>query len=479
MEKATEMPLKEKKIKEGFNKSQSTKILIVSVAAAFLLFVAFFLLWTQSFTHTDKVRVLEAEEKIALESKLSELFPKRNAILTSLPYELPAGFSAFSDIGAESAILVDVSNGAILYEKNADELIPPASMTKLFVMYIVYKEVENGKVTLDDVVKLPENSWWINLPRDSSLMFLGQGQIVTLRELLLGLAIASGNDAAIAVAYYISGGVPQFVERMNEEARALGLEKTHFVEPSGYSEENLTTAREFAAFAKTYISKYPESLVDYHSKANILYPLEKNLPPWEKEKGDTSAIFQKNTNPLLGVLEGCDGLKTGFIYESGYNLALTAIRGNVRFLSVTMKGPGVGSKQGNEWRVRDGMSLFDWAFENFSDYKTELKSAKSFPVAVYGAREKFLNLIPAWERDLTVLKAEGMTAVESALNVRCDYQMQKKLFGAVQKGGQFGKIVYSLNGEVLEEVPLVADRDIEEGNIVSRIFGTLAMKVTR
>lgn len=446
-----------------------------------VLCVAVFLFWSSIFLHTDKVRPLSEVDKTELENFLCETYPKRTEILSSLPYNFaPVNL----DVGAESAILIDASNGCVLYEKNADEIIPPASMTKLFVMYIVYQEVASGKVTLDDVVKLPESSWWINLPSDSSLMFLGQGHTVTLRELLKGLAIASGNDAAIAVAYHISGNVEKFVERMNYEAELLGLKQTHFVEPSGYSENNLTTAREFAAFAKVYIERYPESLADYHSQKNIAYPLMKNLPPWEKEKGDSAAILQYNTNPLLKALEGCDGLKTGFIYESGYNLSLTAKRGNERFISVTMKGPGLGAAEGNRWRVHDGKTLFEWAFYNFADYETistESSASASgiFNVAVYGAKEKFLTLVPAWKKTLTVPRLVGNSPQETVMNVKTEVFIEKDLFGKIDRGTILGKIQYKVNDTVLEEVPLVADRNIEKAGLPSRIFGKLAMNKNR
>ena len=188
-------------------------------------------------------------------------------------------------LDATSVILMEYETGRVLYEKNADEIIPPASMTKLVVMYVVFQEIATGRISLDDIVPLPPESWAINAPPMSSLMFLGEGQTVTLRELLLGLAVASGNDAAIAVAHYTCGSVESFVERMNSEMEALGLVHTRFVEPSGYSELNLTTPREFAAFAKTYIERYPESLTLFHSQPSISYPQEHNLASWHKGTG--------------------------------------------------------------------------------------------------------------------------------------------------------------------------------------------------
>src|SRR5574344_1148313 len=338
--------------KNTFLKIYNTSLIscAVTVATIFLLCISF-ALYASPFVHIENPLPLTDNEPNFLISQLDTNYKERSQILSELPYKtVPVKL----DIAAESAILIDTATGSILFEKNADEIIPPASMTKLVEMYVVFNAVKAGEVTLDDVVPLPKQSWAINMPYDASLMFLAQGQTVTLRELLLGLAIASGNDASVAVAYYICGGMEPFVKRMNDAVQALGLTHTHFVESSGYSEKNVTTAREFASFARVYINTFPEALAQFHSQKQISYPLQRNLPEWEQKDGDKQAVTQYNTNKLLGVLPGCDGLKTGFIFESGYNLALTAKRYGTRFLSVTMKGPGKGTAQGNKYRVHNG-----------------------------------------------------------------------------------------------------------------------------
>lgn len=443
------------------------------VAAAVVLFFAY----AASFTKKENIAALTEMQKSELNSILDEKYPEqRTKILKKLPYSVSQNL----DVWAGSAVLVDASNGNVLFEKNADEVIPPASLTKLFVMYIVFKDVEAGSARLDDVVPLPEKSWAVNLPRDASLMFLGQGQTVTLRELLKGLAVASGNDAALAVASYISGTTDAFVERMNEECALLGLEKTHFVEPSGYDERNVTTARELAAFCCEYIKKYPQGIEEFHSAPSIKYPLEKNLPSWEKDNGDSLAIYQRNTNPLLGVLEGCDGIKTGFIYESGYNLALTAKRDGTRFISVTLRGPGNGSKQGNAGRVHDGEEMMEWAFSNFADFAPEEKISERFPdgfvVASIGAKNdsgKFVRLVPAWENSLTVMKKSAETAKEEAAKIKINIQTPKFIYGGTTAGGVYGQIQCILEDEVIETVPLVADRTQEKAGVFGQILGAL------
>ena len=285
---------------------------IIIIVSCLTLCCGAFFLYVDGLKNPSYAEISQ-EELVAFQQVKNTLYPQY--IVSALPYPVtPANLTVHSG----SAILIDAATGSILYEKNADAVIPPASMTKLVVMYVVFQEIATGRISLDDVVPLPPESWAVNAPPQSSLMFLAEGQIVTLRELLLGLAVASGNDAAMAVAHYVSGSVDAFVQRMNREMELLGLEKTRFVEPSGYSELNLTTPREFAAFARVYLSRYPESLENFHSQPSISYPQEHNLAEWHKGEGKNQPIFQQSTNKLLGVLPGCDGLKTGFIYESGY-----------------------------------------------------------------------------------------------------------------------------------------------------------------
>ena len=444
------------------------------VAIVFITLIFAFLLYSSSFKKPENVKPLSQEQENEFSEFLNSLYPsQRTSILRELPYSVT---KANLNVWAGSAILIDASNGCVLYEKKADQLIPPASIAKLFVMYIVFKDAADGKISLDDVVTLPERSWAINMPSDSSLMFLGQGQIVTLRELLKGLAVASGNDAAIAIADYISGSTKAFVERMNEECQALGLRYTHFVEPSGYDERNQTTARELAAFCREYITRFPQGVEEFHSAPSIKYPLQKNLPEWKKDLGDSAAIYQKNTNPLLGRLEGCDGIKTGFIYESGYNLALTAKRNGVRYISVTMRGWGKGTKQGNEGRVHDGTELMEWAFQSFADFNPCENLPEFYAIPAIGSKNtngKFVRLVPAWKNTVTVPHIKGKTASDDANSVTVSVNFPRFIYGGVVQGKAYGQIQYKLGDVVLETVPLVADRSYERASLFGRITGKL------
>ena len=454
-----------------------SKKLLVSLAFAALLIFSFTLftgLRALSFKKTQDAAELTAEETYELTQFLLSEYPSEYQTLKKLPYNIS---QPVLDVWAKSAILVDVSNGSIIYEKNADEIIPPASMTKLFAMYVVEEEIASGRFSYDQEIPLPPESWACNMPPHSSLMFLGKGQRVTLEELLLGLSICSGNDAAYALAYTVSGTMEAFVEGMNLVASDLGLTNTHFVESSGYSELNQTTAREMAEFATIYLRRHPDSLQRFHSVLSFTYPKEKNLAPGDRLAAQdfshglpakiTMPITQENTNPLLGKLSGCDGLKTGYIDESGYNLSLTAVRGQTRFLSVTMGGPGNNSREGQAGRVHDGTELMEWAFANFADSPLELK-VHPYLVRSFNASQKMLRLIPAYTPStITVPYVSGSSMDENLDALRIEVQLPDYCWGQIEQGQSYGKIKISINDYLLQEIPLVADRSIKKATVFS------------
>ncbi|MBO4534203.1 MAG: D-alanyl-D-alanine carboxypeptidase [Treponema sp.] len=450
-------------------KSRIIKISAISVPAALIL--AFFIFTgvrSAQFKKLDAAQPLTFEQSGQLNLTLINKYSEQNDLLKALPYTLP---DLGIKVGADAAILIDVSNGNIIYEKNADKVIPPASMTKLFAMYVVEQEVAEGRLHYDDIIPLPSECWACNMPPHSSLMFLGKGQIVTLEELLLGLSICSGNDAAYALAYAVCGSMEEFVERMNQVAQDAGLTHTHFVESSGYSEQNVTTAREMAAFCRLYILEHPDSLKRFHSVPSFTYPKAKNMAPGDRYGAQdwsnglpekiTMGITQENTNPLLGRLAGCDGLKTGYIDESGYNLALTVARDGTRFLSVTMGGKGNNTQEGQAGRVNDGTELMETAFSIFRDYDLSgLK--KSYFVKVYAGSQKGLNLITAYNpQTVCVPFVTGNSIAQNLQNVQIKTTIPQYLQGQITAGAEYGKIEIILGDYILQTIPLVADRSTE------------------
>ena len=457
------------------------KILTISLSAGIpaLLLLSFFTfvgIRAYNFSKLYDAEPLSAEQQLNLNQELHLKYAAQYEPLKPLPYTLA---QPNLNIFAESAILIDVSNGNVIYEKNADRVIPPASMTKLFAMYIVDEEVSKGHLSYDQVIPLPEESWACNMPPHSSLMFLGEGQIVTLNELLLGLSVASGNDAAYALAYTISGSMEAFIERMNKVCVDLGLIHTHFEEASGYSENNTTTAREMAAFCRVYLSEHPESLEKFHAVREFTYPKKRNMAPGDTygpqdfsngfPRHITMGITQKNTNPLLDLIEGCDGLKTGYIDESGYNLALTAKRNGTRFLSVTLKGPGKTTKEGQQGRIHDGTELMSFAFQSFADF-TRLDDVKSYFVKVYNAKEKAINLVPAYVPEAVCVPfVSGNSIAENLQNVIVDVELPEYIDGEITETEEYGCIKITVGNYLLETIPLVADRSIQKAGFITRL----------
>ncbi|MBR1637797.1 MAG: D-alanyl-D-alanine carboxypeptidase [Treponema sp.] len=458
-------------------KKSSSPVKIAAGGVSAIIIIFFVSLFTTAavrfhqFSEIKEAAPLSQEELFSLNDLMLSRYPENFQKIKNLPYSIP---EPKLDVYAESAILIDVSNGCLLYEKNADQVIPPASMTKLFALYVVDEEVAAGNLSYDQIIPLPPESWACNMPPHSSLMFLGEGQKVTLEELLLGLSVCSGNDAAYALAYTICGNIEDFVERMNLVASDMGLTHTHFVESSGYSEKNTTTAREMAVFAREYLKRHPDSLERYHGVPSFTYPKEKNLAPGDSllaqdfsqglPRHITMPITQKNTNPLLGLLEGCDGLKTGYIDESGYNLSLTAKRGQTRYLSVTMKGPGRNAAEGQAGRVHDGKELMEWAFYSFADYSIE-DFVHPYMLKICGASQKSLNLIPSFsEKIVTVpyIYGDSMQANLDAVQVKVS--LPDYLMGAVEQGEEAGQISVILGDYVLQTIPLIADREVKKSN---------------
>ncbi|MDR1249273.1 MAG: D-alanyl-D-alanine carboxypeptidase [Treponema sp.] len=364
-------------------------------------------------------------------------------------------------IDSPSAALIDAATGTTLYLKNGNTPIPPASLTKLMTAHIALWEVEAGRASLDEIVPLPPESWAKNQPPRSSLMYLEEGQIVSLRELLLGLAVPSGNDAAVAVALRFSPTVQDFVDRMNAEARRLGLRETRFVEPSGISEDNWTTAVEFAAFCREYIERHPNSLRDFHSAPEFAYPLAANVAP--PLRSNVRIWRQRNHNALLNLVEGVDGLKTGYIDEAGYNIALTAARQETRLVAVILGAPAHG---GSRIRDADGERLLNWGFDHF---KTLWPDPPEIPQArIWKGALKWAEAVPGEPLPFTALADRGQ-------NLRWEAVLNSPLVAPLKQGDELGTLVLSDQEGELRRIPLLAEEDIKQGNIFKRAWDSLGL----
>jgi D-alanyl-D-alanine carboxypeptidase (penicillin-binding protein 5/6) len=382
-------------------------------------------------------------------------------IAVVLPAQVP-GLDA-PDLGSQAAVLMDAATGTVLYAKNADDEIPPASLAKLMAIHVALNEVAAGRASLDDIVPLPRAAWATSQPPRSSLMFLAPGQTVTLREIFLGLAIPSGNDAAVAVALYFSPTIEAFVEQMNQEARSLGLSKTRFVEPSGISEHNMTTAMEFALFCREYLRFHPETLQDYHSVREFAYPKAENVTPSYRTRPGT--IRQYNHNVFLETFEGTDGLKTGYIDEAGYNIAITAERNGTRFIVVILGAPAVYG--GSRIRDTDGRKLLSWGFEHFKTLRPVLDDLP--PIRIWKGKENHAAFVPGEVLEFTTLRDRAT----SADTLRWEIELIDPIIAPLPQGSSVGNLVlYDEIGE-LRRMPLITATDIEAGGFFKRLCDSI------
>lgn len=225
-----------------------------------------------------------------------------------------------STVKAASVIVLDVDRDQLLYEQNADALIPPASLTKIMSIFVALDSIDAGKADMNSLVPISKHA----AETGGSRMGLTEGETVSLNDLFLGMSVSSGNDASMAVAEFIGGSEQNFVDMMNAKASSLGMSNTHFVNPNGLpAKDQYTTARDMMLLARAYLHSHLEMLV-YH---NTHYLRHGQTLTWNK-------------NPLLGNFEGADGLKTGWVNKSGYNIIATAERDGHRILAVVL-GPRI------------------------------------------------------------------------------------------------------------------------------------------
>jgi len=367
-------------------------------------------------------------------------------------------------LSARSAVLVDQATGRILYQRNADQPFVPASLAKLMSLHIVYQKLQDRTISRTDVVSLSANAWATHQAPGSTLMNLGPGQIVTVEELMKGMAVASGNDAATALAEYVAGSTTRFVALMNEESRFLGYTVTRFTDPSGVGEDNRVTAREFADFCRRYIEANPEALGELHSLREFEYPLKQNMPGGHLPPHDTRK--QYNSNYLVWDDLGVDGLKTGHLDDENFTAAITAHRGDMRLIAVLLGVPGRSLTDGARNRIADGLALLSYGFRNFST--VELDPPDLSPVRIWKGEERFLVIAPS--------RPIRLTARQSELDrLTCSVVLDAPIVAPVIHGQEIGELVYSAGTEEVGRIPLVAASDVAAAGVLRRAWDSVVL----
>ncbi|WP_018527194.1 D-alanyl-D-alanine carboxypeptidase family protein [Alkalispirochaeta alkalica] len=372
-------------------------------------------------------------------------------------FSVPPPFVEYAPVVA----IMDYTTGTILYERGIDAEWVPASVTKLVTVYTALEASRDDRFPLEEALPVHPEAYARAMPPRSSLMFLGPDQLVNGWDLLRGLAVSSGNDAAVEVALRVAGSVSSFAGEMNRSVHSLGLKSLYFEEPSGLSPGNRITAREIALFTRVFIERWPESLPKLFSLQSFAYPEARHFPGGRLQ-GNT--IIQYNRNTLLRDYPGVDGMKTGYTSAAGYNVVATARRGDQRLIAVVLGVAGPTHLEGGRRRSQDAISLFDWAFSSFQTVPLALPPPQDIPV--WGGRERFGTV--AAEQNLSVVIPAG---TESLL--RGEVEMPDSVWAPRERTSPAGKVRYFLGEEPLLEVPLWFAQPLEAGGFLRRSWDRL------
>jgi serine-type D-Ala-D-Ala carboxypeptidase (penicillin-binding protein 5/6) len=383
---------------------------------------------------------------------------KRKTILLSILISFQIAFlyaqtETAPELTASSALLMDFDTGRILYEKNSRKRLSPASMTKVMTLLLCYDAIAAGELNKEDIITIDETGSSFSRPPFSSLMLLEEGQEVTFLDIMKGLAISSGNDAAYAVAAVLGPGKRAFVDKMNARARSIGMKSSVFVDPDGWSEYNFVTAQDYAVLAREYITLYPQALEELHSQPFMVYPLPKNMPEGLEFRIQVPRK-KKNTNLLLGRVEGVDGLKTGYIDESGFNFTGTALRDGQRLISVIMGVYTDTYYQGLRLRAAESESLINYGFDNYRYIK--LPGIEFEEIRVwYG---EFQTVLP----ELSEIE-EFVLGDDELLQIQTTVTMDNEIHAPLEIGAVIGSVDYYLDSQLLTTIDIIVPEGLNKG----------------
>ncbi len=346
---------------------------------------------------------------------------------------------------AKQAILIEAETGAILYQYNADEIVPPASMSKLMTLAVMFKAIRRGTLKLEDSFTVSEHAWRTGgAPSGTSAMFAGLGKQISIEDLLKGIAVQSGNDACIVVAEGMAGTEAAFAKRMTKEAREIGLVKSTFGNPTGLPHpDQKMTVREIAKLSQYLIKTYPEF---YHYFGMRKFPYQPD--------GRRTPYAFYNRNPLLSLDIGADGLKTGHLEASGYGLAGSAVQEGRRLIVVVH---GLGSARE---RKEEAAKLLEWGFRNFSDFQIFDEGAVVGSARVWGGEKFYVNLTGQGTMKVILPKFPAKPKLTGEIIYR------GPLKAPIKKGDQVAMLRVTTATNAVNEVPLYAAEDIAEGGVI-------------
>ncbi|MFG0834437.1 serine hydrolase [Aeromonas bivalvium] len=374
--------------------------------------------------------------------------PTRDPLPT--PNSMPVVVPAAPTISAKAHILIDYASGQVLAEENAEERLPPASLTKMMTSYIIGQELAKGNIKRTDMVTISQNAWSKNYS-DSSKMFIEVGKQVSVDDLNKGIIIQSGNDACVAMAEFLAGSTDSFASLMNTWAAKLGMNDSHFMNPHGLDAEgHYSTAHDMARLGQALIRDLPEEYKIYAQKSFVF-----------------NGITQHNRNRLLWDQSlQVDGIKTGHVSQVGYNLVSSATNNEgMRLIAVVFGATSEAS------RAAESKKLLTYGFRFFQSatpYKagTELVSQK---IWMGDKPEVKLGV----DQDVSVLVTRGQ-----ASNLKADFQLDSELKAPLAKGQRVGTVFLKQGDKEIKQVPLVALEEVQEGGLMSRLWDYVVLLVT-
>lgn len=357
------------------------------------------------------------------------------------------------DTPAPVAFMKDLSSGAILFQRDADRRMPPASMAKMMTVYVAFDLIKKGQLKLNDMVTVQPETWkkWHG-PQAGSTMFLSPNEQVSVANLLYGIVTLSGNDACVVLAEHIAGTEQNFVERMNRTAKQIGLNNSHFGTANGWPDGGVTyvTARDLADLAEHTIQDFPQLYKQFYSRRDF---------SWGKTMGG-NAITQANRDPLLGRVAGADGLKTGHTEEAGYGFTGSAEQNGRRLVMVVAGLNSFGA------RAEESVKFMNWGFRAWQAKPVVAKGKKVADAEVQMGSSSKVGLIAP--RQLTVTLPAGL---DPAISAKVVYQGPIK--APIKAGQHIADLVVSSPDMPAQRLPLVADKDVAEAGFFGRAWAGL------
>ena len=355
----------------------------------------------------------------------------------------PAPFA----LDAKAAYMIDADTGSVLYAYNEHEKMQPASLAKIMTFYLSLDAMKAGKITRDTDVTISEKAWRLSMDDTVSRMFLSVGQKVPVNDLLYGLMVSSGNDAAVALAEHLGGSTDAFTTMMNDKAKEIGLSETHFANPDGLPEPGeFTTAADMVALAHSLVQHHPEAIT-YTSAKEFTF----------------AKISQPNFNKLLLHDPRVNGIKTGHVDEAGYHLVASAASNGMNLLSAVMGAPNEAR------RMSESEKLIEWAYRTFVSYKPDLNKSLPAAIPVRDGVADSVAIGPNGDAVFTLGRGE-----ESKVTVQFE-PSARYLEAPVQPGDSVGALTVLLAGKPQATIPIVAKAAVTRAGF----FGRLRQKIGR